>query len=312
MFIAPNGKRRKGSGASAPVLGSVQDIGHVVDDSLLLGDDPSRCEDGSADEDLPGVGLVADLDALGVPDEHDGVVPDDVPAADGVDADLVSAGADAFASVDDLLAAHLLADDLGGGHGGTAGGVLLLVVVGLDDLHVVGVAEVVRGLLDELEEHSDTDGVVGRDDRCDVVPYHGFCDVRLLLGCESGGTDDEVDSRIGGGRCVDRGGCCDGEVDEDIGLGFFQDVPEVLGVGNGYVEGSHAYDLSDILSDVDEVERGGDLHALGGEDAADDERTHPSAGSQYGDPRAHAEASDVIVMMYADVCFIGFCMESDL
>ena len=88
--------------------------------------DPAGRHDGAADEDLPGVGLVADLDPLGVPDEHDGVVADDVPAPDGVDADLLAAGADALPPVDEVLAAHGLADDLGGGHGGPAGGVLLL------------------------------------------------------------------------------------------------------------------------------------------------------------------------------------------
>ena len=131
-----------GQGPEGPVPAilrffSGQDVGHVVYDSLLLGDDPLGGHDGAADEDLPGVGLMAELDALGVADEHHGVVSDDVPSSDGVDPDLLPAGADAFAAVDELLSAQFLADDLGGGHGGPAGGVLLLVVMGFYDLHML-------------------------------------------------------------------------------------------------------------------------------------------------------------------------------
>ena len=143
------------------VFGSVQDVGHLVDDTLLLVDNPSCCEDGSTHEDLPGVCLVTDLDPLGVSDVHDGVVTDDVTAPDGVDSDFLSAGADSLASVGVLPSAELLADDLGRCDCGTAGGILLLVVVGLEDLDVVVLSEVPGGVPDELEEHADSDGVVG-------------------------------------------------------------------------------------------------------------------------------------------------------
>ena len=56
---------------------------------------------------------MADLDPLGVPDEHDGVVADDVPAPDGVDADLLAAGADALPPVDEVISAAVMAVPLG-------------------------------------------------------------------------------------------------------------------------------------------------------------------------------------------------------
>ena len=101
-----------------------------------------------------------DLYALGVADEHDGVIPDDVAAPDRMDTDLLPAGAESLASVDELLPAQLLADDLRYRHGGTAGCVLLLVVVRLDDLHVVVETEVLGSFFAELEEHPYSDGVV--------------------------------------------------------------------------------------------------------------------------------------------------------
>ena len=64
--------------------GSAQHIGHGVDDTLLLRGDPFRRHDRSAHEDLPGMGLMAQFDALGVADEHHGVVADDVAASDRV------------------------------------------------------------------------------------------------------------------------------------------------------------------------------------------------------------------------------------
>ena len=201
-------------GAEPPLeMFSGEYVGHLVDDALLLLADPLGGENGSADEDLPGVCLVADLDALGVADEHDGVVADDVASPDRMDADLLASGTYSLASVDELLSAHLLADDLSDGHGGSAGSVLLLVVVGLDDLHVVVVAEEACGLLAELHEGGDTDGVVGTDDRGDVVLDDLAGDHGLVLGGEAGSTDDEVDTAPGCDGCVDDGGLGDGEVD---------------------------------------------------------------------------------------------------
>ena len=157
-------------------------------------------------------------------------------------------------------------------------------MVGLDDLHIVVVAEVLGGLLDELEEHSYSDGVVGGDDGGDVVVRHGLGDPGLLFRRESGGSDDEVHAGRGCGRCIDSGGGGDGEVDEDVRLALFEDLRQVLGVGDGDSQGSDADGLSDVLADVDEIECRGELHALGGQNTADEEVAHPSAGSEEPNP----------------------------
>ena len=88
---------------------SSENVGHLVDDALLLFDDPLGGHDGSTDEDLPGVGLVADLDSLGVTDEHNCVVTDDVSTTDGVDSDLLSTRTDSLTSIDEFLSSKLLA-----------------------------------------------------------------------------------------------------------------------------------------------------------------------------------------------------------
>ena len=269
-------------GAGPPLeMFSGEYVGHLVDDALLLLADPLGGENGSADEDLSGVCLVAYLDALGVADEHDGVVADDVASPDRMDADLLASGTYSLAPVDELLSAHLLADDLSDGHGGSAGSVLLLVVVGLDNLHVVVVAEEACGLLAELHEGGDTDGVVGTDDRGDVVLDDLAGDHGLVLGGEAGGTDDEVDTAPGCDGCVDDGGLGDGEVDVDVDLGLLEDLLEVLGVGYGDSDLSDACDVSDVLSDPDEIEGGCDGDSLGGHDALDEHGAHSSACSDH-------------------------------
>ena len=109
---------------------------HAVE-SWLLRDDPACGLYGARSERASGVGLVLDLDALAFAGEQYRMIAHDIPASDGVNADLSPAGRDAMTAIDVIRFRHQGgAHDVRGLQRGAAGGVLLLVVVRLDDLDV--------------------------------------------------------------------------------------------------------------------------------------------------------------------------------
>ena len=120
----------------------------------------------AAGKHVAGVGPVGDLDPLSHADEVDGVLADDVAAADGLHADLFLGplAADPFAVevghfvvvAPEGLGHHLTHADRGAG-----GGVLLQFVVRFDDLHVEIVAEDLCHIREDLEADVDADRHVG-------------------------------------------------------------------------------------------------------------------------------------------------------
>jgi len=164
---------------------------------------------------------VGQLHALAEGGEHDGVVSDDVAAAEGVDADLglgAFAG-DALAAVAEGLGAELalLKDDLEQAGGGAAGGVLLEAVVHLHDLGVVVVAQHGGGAAGEREEEVHADGVVARPDAADLSGLGE--EVFFLLGGVAGGADDEGLAVLRAEADDLGGGGVEAEVDDDVGRG---------------------------------------------------------------------------------------------
>ena len=101
-----------------------------------------------------------ELDYLVIARKHDGVVADDIAAADYVNAYLVAALADhALTSVHLFAVADLLLDDAEDCLCRAAGGILLEVVVSLDYLDIV-IRELFCRLADEVEEDVDSQTVV--------------------------------------------------------------------------------------------------------------------------------------------------------
>ena len=93
-----------------------QHVLHVVDASWFVGE-PAGGADGTVGEGVAAAGFVGELDALADVGEDDGVVADDIAAADGVDADLgFGAGSDiteaAVATVGVILQLAHVGEDL--------------------------------------------------------------------------------------------------------------------------------------------------------------------------------------------------------
>ena len=163
---------------------------------------------------------VGDLDAVAVAEEEDGVVADDVAAAQGLDADLVgAAGADvAVARVAGgrrQVAAGRLGERLSQVQRGPRGGVLLVPVVGLDDLHVVVGAEGAGGVRHQPQHDVDADRVVRRVHHRDVQGRDVERGARVRA--EPGRSDHQPDA-LGRRRRGDRfGHARRREVDPDVG-----------------------------------------------------------------------------------------------
>src|SRR4051794_14759801 len=94
--------------------------------------------DGALGEGLPAMRHMLELDALPVPGEEDGMIADDIPAAHGMDADLTlgprahqtfAAVVGFFGKLHSMAARHGFRES----QGGSARGILLLVMMGLDD-----------------------------------------------------------------------------------------------------------------------------------------------------------------------------------
>ena len=121
---------------------------------------------------------MGDLDPLPLADEVDGVLADDVAAADGLHADLFFGplAADPLAVVVGhlvVVAAERLGHHFAHAHRGAGGGVLLLVVVQLDDLHVEVVTQGLGHVLEDLEADVDADAHVRGEHRRDILRQFG-------------------------------------------------------------------------------------------------------------------------------------------
>src|SRR5512138_3755534 len=127
-----------------------EDVRHVVEAGRPPGD-PLRGAHGAAGELLAGGRPVRELQALALAAEEDGVLADDVAAAQRLDPDLPGRplAEDAVPRVRERvlrIAAERLGRHLAEPDGRARRRVALLLVVHLDDLDVVVVAEDLRGL----------------------------------------------------------------------------------------------------------------------------------------------------------------------
>ena len=109
-------------------------------------------------------------------------------------------------------------EDFADALGGAGGGVLLAVVVHLDDFHVVVGAKGAGDLVAEGEEEIDNDAHIGGADDAGAVVGEAL-EGGLVLGCEAGGADDESESGGGGLWGQGHGDGGEGEVDDGVGVG---------------------------------------------------------------------------------------------
>ena len=123
---------------------------------------------------------MGELDSLALPHEIEGVLADDVAAAERHDADLVErTRSDVAASAmnDGPLRVELLgmSNDFTEAHGGAARGVDLSLVMDLHDLGIKAGAEELGGARGEKVERVDTLAVVRREDDGHMLggPFEG-------------------------------------------------------------------------------------------------------------------------------------------
>lgn len=214
-------------------LGESEDVEHIVEAWCLLGE-PGGGAEGAVSEGMAVGGFVSELDSFSVSGEDDGVVSDDVAAAQGVDTDF---GGGAFA--DEALAAVAEGgmrvkvagggEDLGEFCGGSAGGVFFEAVVHFDNFDVEVRAEGLSGDAGEGKEEINADAEVwGEDDRDGAGSgVDGFDGVLVL----ASGAKDESFLGLGaeGSKVGGSGGV--GKVNDAVGGGEvgFDGIAEVNG-----------------------------------------------------------------------------------
>ena len=242
------------------------------------------------------MGLVHELESLTQRAERHRVLADDVPGAEGVDADLLlrALAREPLPAVHGHLveiAPERPGDDLRHAQRGAARRVFLEPVVGLGDLDVVLVAERPGHGGEELERDVGGDGHVGRHDYC--RPPRELADFRALGGGEAGRADHRPGTRLRDEPQVRERGIRDGELDQhavardqrggvrldrDAGLAHAR---ELAGVA---AERRMAGGLE--RSDQPEIGRVGE--------ARDDATAHPAGGAGNNDTRRRgASAPDV-------------------
>lgn len=132
----------------------------------FLAENPLGGAEGAVGESVSAAGFVGEFEAFSGSGEQDGVIADDVAAAQGMHADFI------FGSgADDSLAAVFqgvvwreiagLGEDVCEGCGSAAGGVLFVMVVHFDDFEVEAVSQDFRCFAGEPEKGVDAGGVVG-------------------------------------------------------------------------------------------------------------------------------------------------------
>lgn len=204
--------------ASPCPLSQTQHIFHVVK-SRRLAPQPFGGADGAVGEDFAAAGFVGEFKAFAGGGVDDGVVADDVAAAEGVEADFAfGAFADvAVAAVGDVLLVGEVADfgeDFDEAAGGAAGGVDLLVVVHFHDFEIEGFAEDFGGLACEPEEGVDADAVVASLDDGDGFGGLGN-EIEFGVSVTSG-ADDEGFAVLDTGLHQFRGEGVVAEIDDAI------------------------------------------------------------------------------------------------
>ena len=210
-----------------------------------MGGEEAGGADGAADEGVAGVCAVGDFDAFAEGGEADGVVADDVAAADGVHSDFTwRAFSDcALTSVDEVgvdVAAGGGADFFGQAEGGAAGGVFFEAVMGFDDFDVIVLAEGFCDFADEVEEDVDADAHVGSEEYGD-----GGCgggDFGFLFVGEAGSADEAGGLAPAAFFEPGKGAGWGGEVYEYVGV--------LAPVGfNGQVERADACEFAGVASE---------------------------------------------------------------
>lgn len=186
----------------------------------FLAKNPLGGAEGAVGKSVSAAGFVGEFEAFSGSGEQDGVVADNVAAAQGMHADFV------FGSgADDSLAAMFqgfvrreiagLGEDVCESCGGAAGGILFVMVVHFDDFEVEGVSQDFRRFASKPEKGVDAGGVVGGPNYGNFVG-EGLDVGVVFVGVSSGADDDGFG--LGGGLLGDfLGGVGGAEVDDDVG-----------------------------------------------------------------------------------------------
>ena len=188
----------------------------------VLAENPLGGAEGAVGESVSAAGFVGEFEAFSGSGEQDGVIADDVAAAQGMHADFVfgSGSDDSLAAVFQGVVWREIAglgEDVCEGCGGAAGGVLFVMVVHFDDFEVEAVSQDFRCFAGEPEKGVDAGGVVGGPNYGNFVG-EGLDGGAVFVGVSSGADDDGFG--LGGGLLDDfLGGVGRAEIDDDVGGG---------------------------------------------------------------------------------------------
>ena len=161
---------------------------------------------------------MGELDALGLADEHQRVLADDVTAAQGHDADLVAASRTDFVAVGLADRVELPTGGIGHGlpdaQGGARWRVAFVAVVNLEHLGVPVGAECFGRGPRQVNHERDAHRVVGSSDDRNLAA--GFDQSELGLLAEAGGAEHQRDPAFHAAGQVGLGGLGQRKVDDDV------------------------------------------------------------------------------------------------
>lgn len=203
----------------------------------FLAKNPLSGAEGAVGESISAAGFVGKFEAFSGGGEQDGVIADNIAAAQGVKADFIfgSGADDSLAAVFQGVVRREIAglgEDVCESCGGAAGGVLFVVVVHFDDFEVEVVSQDFRRFASEPEKGVDAGGVVGGPNYGNFVG-EGLDGGAVFVGVSSGADDDGFG--LGGGFFGDfLGGLRSAEVNDDVGgcNGRRHFVADVYGAGD--------------------------------------------------------------------------------
>lgn len=132
----------------------------------FLAENPLGGAEGAVGKSVSAAGFVGEFEAFSESGEQNGMIADDVAAAQGVHADFVfgSGADDSLAAVPEGFVQREIAglgEDVCEGCGGAAGGVLFVMVMHFDDFEVESASQDFRCFASEPEKGVDAGGVVG-------------------------------------------------------------------------------------------------------------------------------------------------------